>query len=92
MSPRILGVEEIRAALGAVDVVAEMERAFAAYSAGRAVIPPVGELGFADPPGDHDHVLRIGQRQLMHAQVGAIRRRRTFQSCRVPSFRTGASS
>jgi ornithine cyclodeaminase len=29
-----------------------MEAAFAAYSEGRAVVPPVGELLFEDPPGD----------------------------------------
>ncbi len=29
-----------------------MERAFVAYSNGEAVIPPVGQLDFEDPPGD----------------------------------------
>jgi len=33
-------------------VIAAMERAFAAYSNGEAVIPPVGQLDFEDPPGD----------------------------------------
>ena len=33
-------------------VIAAMERAFVAYSMGEAVIPPVGALEFADPPGD----------------------------------------
>jgi ornithine cyclodeaminase len=33
-------------------VIAAMERAFAAYSKGEAVIPPVGQLDFEDPPGD----------------------------------------
>ncbi|HEY1351856.1 MAG TPA: hypothetical protein VGF67_19730, partial [Ktedonobacteraceae bacterium] len=29
-----------------------LEQGFVAYSEGRAVVPPVGELLFADPPGD----------------------------------------
>jgi ornithine cyclodeaminase len=33
-------------------VIAAMERAFAAYSNGEAVIPPVGQLDFEEPPGD----------------------------------------
>jgi len=33
-------------------VIAAMERAFVAYSNGEAVIPPVGQLDFEDPPGD----------------------------------------
>ena len=34
------------------EVIAAMERAFVAYSNGEAVIPPVGQLDFQDPPGD----------------------------------------
>src|ERR1700730_9653453 len=34
------------------EVIAAMERAFAAYSNGEAVIPPVGQLDFENPPGD----------------------------------------
>ena len=33
-------------------VIAAMERAFVAYANGEAVIPPVGQLDFEDPPGD----------------------------------------
>ena len=33
-------------------VITAMERAFVAYSNGEAVIPPVGQLDFEDPPGD----------------------------------------
>jgi len=33
-------------------VIAAMEGAFVAYSNGEAVIPPVGQLDFEDPPGD----------------------------------------
>jgi ornithine cyclodeaminase len=35
-----------------LDLVSAMEAAFVAYSEGRAVIPPVGELQLSDPPGD----------------------------------------
>ena len=44
--------DEIERRLKGVDVIAAMERAFVAYSAGRSVVPPVGELLFEDPPGD----------------------------------------
>jgi len=43
---------QIEAALERLDPLAEMEAAFRAYSDGRAVVPPVGELRFEDPPGD----------------------------------------
>ncbi|MEZ5568649.1 MAG: hypothetical protein R3E54_09975 [Halioglobus sp.] len=43
---------EIAAALANVDLTAAMEAAFLAYSSGRAVVPPVGELLFAEPPGE----------------------------------------
>lgn len=43
---------EIRAAVADVDVIAAMERAFSSYSSGRAVVPPVAELLFEEPPGD----------------------------------------
>lgn len=48
----IYQLEDIRSALTSVDVVAAMERAFVNYSRGLAVLPPVGELLFTDPPGD----------------------------------------
>jgi ornithine cyclodeaminase len=43
---------EIAAALASVDLTAAMEAAFLAYSSGRAVVPPVGELLFEQPPGE----------------------------------------
>jgi ornithine cyclodeaminase len=43
---------QIVAALTPLDVVAAVEAAFAAYSRGGAVVPPVGELLFDEPPGD----------------------------------------
>ena len=42
----VFRVEEIRAALVGIDVIAAMERAFVNYSRGLAVLPPVGEMLF----------------------------------------------
>jgi ornithine cyclodeaminase len=39
-----LRLDEIKAILPAVDLLTAIEEGFAAYSAGRAVVPPVGEL------------------------------------------------
>jgi ornithine cyclodeaminase len=44
--------DQIEVAVKDVDVIAAMERAFVAYSEGRAVVPAVGELTFVTPPGD----------------------------------------
>lgn len=49
---KVVGPDEIRALLPDVDLVAEIEAGFVAYSEGRAVVPPVGELLLEDPPGD----------------------------------------
>ena len=49
---KILSLEQIKSALPAVDLMAEIEKGFIAYSQGRAVVPPVGELVMQDPPGD----------------------------------------
>ena len=49
---RILTLEQIKAALPAVDLMQEIEAGFVAYSSGKAVVPPVGELLMQDPPGD----------------------------------------
>ncbi|BCW90739.1 Alanine dehydrogenase [Alphaproteobacteria bacterium SO-S41] len=49
---RIVSRGEIDAALPQVDVVAAMERAFAAHARGAARLPPVGEIRFDDPPGE----------------------------------------
>ena len=40
----IFTLEQIKGALLEVDVVPEIEEGFRSYSAGRAVVPPVGEL------------------------------------------------
>ncbi len=50
--PRIIGLDEIRAALAGVDLIPGIEAAFVAYSSGRAVVPPVGELLLPDMQAD----------------------------------------
>ena len=49
---RIVERQEIEAALDAREAREMIAAGFAAYSAGRAVVPPVGELLFDDPPGE----------------------------------------
>jgi len=49
---KILGLGQIRKLLPQVDLTAEIEAGFVAYSRGAAVVPPVGELVMQDPPGD----------------------------------------
>ena len=48
----ILTLDQIKSALPSVDLMGEIENGFIAYSQGRAVVPPVGELLMQDPPGD----------------------------------------
>lgn len=50
--PVVVSLAEIQEALRAVDPLPLVEAGFVAYSRGRAVVPPVGELVFEDPPGD----------------------------------------
>lgn len=49
---QILTLDQIKSALPSVDLMGEIESGFIAYSQGRAVVPPVGELVMQDPPGD----------------------------------------
>ena len=44
--------DEILRALEGLDLLPRIEEGFRAYSQGRAVVPPVGELLFSQPPGD----------------------------------------
>lgn len=44
MKPRILTLDEIKAIIPSLDLMPAIEQGFAAYSSGRAVVPPVGEL------------------------------------------------
>jgi len=49
---KILTLDQIKSVLPSVDLMGEIESGFIAYSQGRAVVPPVGELVMRDPPGD----------------------------------------
>jgi ornithine cyclodeaminase len=50
--PEIFNRAQIEEALQRVDVTTAIEDGFVAYSQGKVVVPPVGELVFEDPPGD----------------------------------------
>jgi len=50
--PVVVPLAEIKRALSAINPIPLIEEGFAAYSRGNAVVPPVGELVFEDPPGD----------------------------------------
>ena len=45
-------LDQIKSVLEGVDLMPLIEEGFVAYSDGRSVVPPVGELVFKDPPGD----------------------------------------
>ncbi|MHA2501008.1 MAG: ornithine cyclodeaminase family protein, partial [Candidatus Hodarchaeales archaeon] len=49
---KIINLKEINEALKKIDVVQSIEEGFVAYSQGKVVVPPVGEMIFQDPPGD----------------------------------------
>jgi len=48
----IINLDQIKKALENIDVINIIEEGFVAYSQGRVVVPPVGEMIFEDPPGD----------------------------------------
>ncbi|MGZ7065250.1 MAG: ornithine cyclodeaminase family protein [Candidatus Aminicenantales bacterium] len=50
--PAVISLPMILEAARSIDPLPLIEEGFVAYSQGRAVVPPVGELIFEDPPGD----------------------------------------
>jgi ornithine cyclodeaminase len=58
--------DEIARVVRPRDAIAAMEKAFVAYSRGEAVIPPVGQMEFQEPPGD------------CHIKYGFLRGGKTF--------------
>lgn len=50
--PQILHSDQIRQVLKNIDVIKTIEEGFVAYSQGKVVVPPVGEMIFENPPGD----------------------------------------
>jgi ornithine cyclodeaminase len=49
---QVVGIETIKTLLQDIDLMPMIEAGFVAYSQGRAVVPPVGELIFDHPPGE----------------------------------------
>ncbi len=49
---RIINLEQIKEVCASIDFGPLIEEGFRAYSADRVVVPPVGEMSFAAPPGD----------------------------------------
>jgi ornithine cyclodeaminase len=49
---KIYNLAQIKDVLKSLQPIQEIEEGFVAYSEGKAVIPPVGEMLFKDPPGD----------------------------------------
>ena len=49
---KILYCDEIKTIVRELDLLPLIKKGFVAYSEGRSVVPPVGELSFKDPPGD----------------------------------------
>lgn len=50
--PTVLDLPQIKTIVKNLDIISAMKEGFIAYSNGNAVVPPVGELIFEDPPGD----------------------------------------
>lgn len=49
---KIMHLKQIKEALKTIDIIPAIEKGFVTYSNGNAVVPPVGELLFKNPPGD----------------------------------------
>lgn len=52
MHTKIFTLDQIKKVLKDLDPIQSIEDGFVAYSQGKAMVPPVGELLFEDPPGD----------------------------------------
>jgi ornithine cyclodeaminase len=52
MTAAIYTLDQIRDVMGSINPIKAMEDGFVAYSEGRVVVPPVGELIFDKPPGE----------------------------------------
>ena len=45
-------LDQIKKALGGIDITKAIEEGFVAYSEGKVVVPPIGEMLFENPPGE----------------------------------------
>jgi ornithine cyclodeaminase len=52
MEPQIITIDQINEALTGLDPIRAIEEGFVAYSEGKVVVPPIGELIFENPPGE----------------------------------------
>ena len=48
----VIDLDEIKKVLKTIDPIQGIEEGFVAYSQGKVVVPPIGEMIFEDPPGD----------------------------------------
>ena len=49
---KVVELEEIERILQSIDPIQIIEDGFIAYSQGKVIVPPVGEMVFYDPPGE----------------------------------------
>jgi ornithine cyclodeaminase len=49
---QLFNLKQIKSVVGKIDLTSIIEEGFVAYSQGKVVVPPVGELIFDNPPGD----------------------------------------
>jgi ornithine cyclodeaminase len=49
---KVISLDQIKTALKGIDLISLVEKGFEDYSAGKTVVPPVGELSFDNPPGE----------------------------------------
>jgi ornithine cyclodeaminase len=52
LAVKIFNIDEIKQALEKVNTIEAIEKGFVAYSQGKVVVPPVGEMLFSDPSGE----------------------------------------
>ena len=52
MKTKFYTKDQILKCLGKIDLIESIETGFVEYSRGNAIVPPVGELLFENPPGD----------------------------------------
>jgi len=52
LDTKVIGLDEIKSLVDISELILEIENGFVRYSQGGAVVPPVGFLNFAEPPGD----------------------------------------
>lgn len=69
--PTIIELASIQRYLETIDLIPLIEHGFIAYSSGQAVIPPVGELLFDNPPGE-THIGRVDDDQLTVADLTGV--------------------